>query len=110
MSRVDDCIEIAERPNVILTTFGDVMRVPGTKKSLFQAKADGADEDGLLASRRPRARPPEPRQGHCLLRAWVRNDNTVNSSRDTAGCTGRVREFQHILQPHQGAAADQGAA
>ena len=43
MSRVDDCIEIAERPNVILTTFGDVMRVPGTKKSLFQAKADGAD-------------------------------------------------------------------
>ena len=38
MSRVDDCIEIAERPNVILTTFGDVMRVPGTKKSLFQAK------------------------------------------------------------------------
>lgn len=43
MSRVDDCIEIAERPDVILTTFGDVMRVPGTKKSLFSAKADGAD-------------------------------------------------------------------
>lgn len=43
MSRVDDCVEIAERPDVIMTTFGDVMRVPGTKKSLFQAKADGAD-------------------------------------------------------------------
>ena len=43
MSRVDDCVEIAERPGVIMTTFGDVMRVPGTKKSLFQAKADGAD-------------------------------------------------------------------
>jgi hydrogenase expression/formation protein HypD len=43
MSRVDDCVDIAERPDVILTTFGDVMRVPGTKKSLFQAKADGAD-------------------------------------------------------------------
>lgn len=43
MSRVDDCVEIAERSGVIMTTFGDVMRVPGTKKSLFQAKADGAD-------------------------------------------------------------------
>jgi hydrogenase expression/formation protein HypD len=43
MSRVDECIEIAERPEVIFTTFGDAMRVPGTKKSLLQAKADGAD-------------------------------------------------------------------
>ncbi|KNG92190.1 hydrogenase formation protein HypD [Pseudaestuariivita atlantica] len=43
MSRVDECIEIAERPEVIFTTFGDAMRVPGTKKSLIQAKADGAD-------------------------------------------------------------------
>ena len=43
MSRVDECVEIAERPEVIFTTFGDAMRVPGTKKSLMQAKADGAD-------------------------------------------------------------------
>ncbi len=43
MGRVDDCIAIAEHPNVIFTTFGDAMRVPGSKKSLLQAKADGAD-------------------------------------------------------------------
>lgn len=43
MGRVDDCIELAEQPNVIFTTFGDAMRVPGSKKSLLQAKADGAD-------------------------------------------------------------------
>lgn len=43
MSRVDECVELAERPEVIFTTFGDAMRVPGTKKSLLQAKADGAD-------------------------------------------------------------------
>lgn len=43
MSRVDDCIEIAEREGVIFTTFGDAMRVPGTRKSLMQAKAEGAD-------------------------------------------------------------------
>ncbi|MET1413750.1 hydrogenase formation protein HypD [Roseibium sp. HPY-6] len=43
MSRIDECVEIAERPEVIFTTFGDAMRVPGSRKSLLQAKADGAD-------------------------------------------------------------------
>ncbi|HEX3753762.1 MAG TPA: hydrogenase formation protein HypD [Rhizomicrobium sp.] len=43
MGRIDDCIAIAERPGVIFTTFGDAMRVPGSKKSLLQSKADGAD-------------------------------------------------------------------
>jgi hydrogenase expression/formation protein HypD len=43
MGRVDDCVSIAERPQVIFTTFGDAMRVPGSKKSLLQAKGDGAD-------------------------------------------------------------------
>jgi hydrogenase expression/formation protein HypD len=43
MGRVDDCVAIAERPEVIFTTFGDAMRVPGSKKSLMQAKGDGAD-------------------------------------------------------------------
>lgn len=43
MSRVDECVELAEIPGVIFTTFGDAMRVPGTRKSLLQAKADGAD-------------------------------------------------------------------
>jgi len=41
--RIDDCIAIASRPNVILTTFGDAIRVPGASKSLLGAKADGAD-------------------------------------------------------------------
>ena len=43
MARVDECVEIAERPGVIFTTFGDAMRVPGHKKSLMQAKSAGAD-------------------------------------------------------------------
>ncbi len=43
MGRVDDCVALAETPEVIFTTFGDAMRVPGSKKSLLQAKADGAD-------------------------------------------------------------------
>ena len=43
MGRVDDCVSIAENPKVIFATFGDAMRVPGSKKSLLQAKAEGTD-------------------------------------------------------------------
>lgn len=43
MGRVDDCVELAMLPEVIFTTFGDAMRVPGSKLSLLGAKAAGAD-------------------------------------------------------------------
>lgn len=43
LGRVDDAISIAERPGVIFTTFGDAMRVPGSRTSLLDAKATGAD-------------------------------------------------------------------
>ncbi|MFA6211971.1 MAG: hydrogenase formation protein HypD [Candidatus Obscuribacterales bacterium] len=43
MGRVDDCLALAERPEVIFATFGDAMRVPGSQKNLLQAKAEGAD-------------------------------------------------------------------
>lgn len=43
MGRVDDCIEIAANPEVIFTTFGDAMRVPGQNGSLLDAKARGSD-------------------------------------------------------------------
>ena len=43
MGRVDDAIALAERPEVIFATFGDMMRVPGGRGSLLEAKARGAD-------------------------------------------------------------------
>ena len=43
MGRVDDAGWLARQPGVIFTTFGDMMRVPGTRGSLLQAKAEGAD-------------------------------------------------------------------
>src|SRR3954470_16434275 len=43
MGRVDDAMWLAEQPDVIFTSFGDMMRVPGSKGSLLDAKADGAD-------------------------------------------------------------------
>ena len=41
--RLDDAIAISQHDNVILATFGDTMRVPGSHTSLLQAKARGAD-------------------------------------------------------------------
>jgi hydrogenase expression/formation protein HypD len=43
MGRVDDAIALAEQPGVVLTTFGDMLRVPGSRSSLLEAKARGAD-------------------------------------------------------------------
>ncbi len=43
MGRIDDAIAIARMDGVIFTTFGDMMRVPGSHGSLLDAKADGAD-------------------------------------------------------------------
>jgi hydrogenase expression/formation protein HypD len=41
--RVDDGLAIAARDDVVLTCFGDMMRVPGTKGTPLELKARGAD-------------------------------------------------------------------
>jgi len=40
---IDKAIFLAEEKNVILCSFGDMLRVPGSKRSLLDAKANGAD-------------------------------------------------------------------
>ncbi len=40
---IDKAIYLAESKQVILCSFGDMLRVPGSKKSLLEAKANGAD-------------------------------------------------------------------
>jgi hydrogenase expression/formation protein HypD len=40
---VDKAVEIASRPDVIFVSYGDMLRVPGTKSDLFRVKAQGGD-------------------------------------------------------------------
>jgi hydrogenase expression/formation protein HypD len=40
---IDTAIAIAKKDNVILATFGDMLRVPGGNNSLMDARAEGAD-------------------------------------------------------------------
>src|ERR1700684_4169096 len=43
LETVDKAIEIALQPNVILVSYGDMLRVPGSHSDLLRAKAQGAD-------------------------------------------------------------------
>jgi hydrogenase expression/formation protein HypD len=43
MGRIDDAIHLARDDGVVFTTFGDMLRVPGSEGSLLDAKARGAD-------------------------------------------------------------------
>lgn len=40
---IDRAVEIAARPGVIFCSFGDMMRVPGSRKDLLSVKAQGGD-------------------------------------------------------------------
>ncbi|MBK9933797.1 MAG: hydrogenase formation protein HypD [Cytophagaceae bacterium] len=40
---IDEAITLSQMPNVILCSYGDMLRVPGTKISLLETKAEGAD-------------------------------------------------------------------
>jgi hydrogenase expression/formation protein HypD len=40
---IDKAIAIASKPNVVFCSFGDMLRVPGSQRSLLEAKAVGAD-------------------------------------------------------------------
>lgn len=40
---IDKAVDISARPDVIFTSFGDMLRVPGTKKDLLSLKAEGGD-------------------------------------------------------------------
>uniref|UniRef100_A0AAU2JVN8 Hydrogenase formation protein HypD n=1 Tax=Streptomyces sp. NBC_00049 TaxID=2903617 RepID=A0AAU2JVN8_9ACTN len=40
---IDKALEIASRPGVIFCSFGDMLRVPGTGRDLFQVRSEGGD-------------------------------------------------------------------
>lgn len=42
LGAIEAAIELSRRPDVVLTSFGDMLRVPGRTASLLQARADGA--------------------------------------------------------------------
>ncbi len=43
LALIDEAISIAKRPDCVLTSFGDMLRVPGSSEDLFMARAAGGD-------------------------------------------------------------------
>ena len=43
LNLIDKAVYLAEEKGVILCSYGDMLRVPGSEKSLLEAKANGAD-------------------------------------------------------------------
>jgi hydrogenase expression/formation protein HypD len=43
LETIDKAIELASRPEVILVSYGDMLRVPGSRSDLFRVKAQGGD-------------------------------------------------------------------
>jgi hydrogenase expression/formation protein HypD len=43
LEMIDKALAIAGRPEVIFCSFGDMLRVPGSEKDLFQVKSEGGD-------------------------------------------------------------------
>lgn len=43
LETIDRAMAIAAMPNVIFCSFGDMLRVPGSRKDLFRIKSEGAD-------------------------------------------------------------------
>lgn len=43
LQKIDKAINLALKEDIILTTYGDMMRVPGSENDLLVAKAEGAD-------------------------------------------------------------------
>jgi hydrogenase expression/formation protein HypD len=43
ISIIDEAILLSKKPEVILCSFGDMLRVPGSDKSLLESKSEGAD-------------------------------------------------------------------
>ena len=43
LEQIDKALEIASRPEVIFTSYGDMLRVPGSGRDLFSMRASGSD-------------------------------------------------------------------
>src|SRR5512135_2856853 len=43
LETIDKALELASRPEVILVSYGDMLRVPGSQTDLFTVKAQGGD-------------------------------------------------------------------
>ena len=108
VGRIDAAIALAERPEVTLCTYGDLMRVPGSHgTSLLRAKAAGADIRmvySTLDAMRIAETEPERRGG--VLRHRLRDHDPADRARGPPRRAKGARQLHRVLQPRADAGGD----
>ena len=107
LSAIDLAIELAHRPGVTVVSFGDMLRVPGSRESLAQARRPRRIcANRLLAVGRCRRSASPQRGAHCFFRRRLRDDGAIHGAgREASGAT-RPGEFQLIGIARSRAASD----
>jgi hydrogenase expression/formation protein HypD len=107
LEQIDRALAVASRPDVIFTSFGDMLRVPGSHTDLFQVRARGGDVrivysplDAVELARRH----PGPRGG--VLRGRLRDHGTRQRHGGLACAPAGARELLGPRVPCDRAARD----
>jgi hydrogenase expression/formation protein HypD len=101
---IDKAMEIARRPEVVFCSFGDMLRVPGTRGDLLSAKSAGADVrvvyspmDALKTARE------NPSREIVFFAVGFETTAPANAMAVLQAHTGRVKNFSvlvaHVLVP-----------
>ena len=98
---IDRAIALSRIPGVTITTFGDMVRVPGSTSSL-DAREGGRQghSRGLLPARCDRARQPRTPARGCLPRRWIRNHDPRDRRVILEACARGIDNFS-VLSMHK---------
>ena len=110
LEQVDKALAIAARPDVIFTSYGDMLRVPGS--STRPPGAQGARRrraHRLQPARRAQDRARQPGSAGRLLRGRLRDDRAGERNGRRGGGPARHRQLQRPGLARPRAAGDDGA-
>ena len=90
LEMIDKAHAIAQRPDVIFCSFGDMLRVPGSDGDLLDAEiARRRYPRGLFANRLPENRARKSGQESCFFRDRFRNDRACECDVGFSGARSR---------------------
>ena len=100
IGRVDSAIQLARTPGVILCSYGDMLRVPGSDRhqsAQGQGGRGGCAHD-LFQRRRAADRPGKSRKPGGVLRHRFRDHHAADGGGDSAGGKTRTHQFFGVFQ------------
>ena len=91
MPEVDEAVALA-RQGMIVATFGDMFRIPGSVRSLAEAKAEGADVRVIYSPFEALKIAQGTEKASGLFRHWVRDHRCCHCG---VGTRAAARKFKH---------------